>query len=80
MVVEAQPQGHKRLPRTRANRPEVITRRTRIVIYHEAEKGIWEINRLLGISRDTVRLWVKRHQEEDRSHQAPTRRDKSCHA
>ncbi|KAG7172588.1 Nuclear receptor coactivator 5-like 1 [Homarus americanus] len=64
-VMEVQPQGHMRPPRTRANRPEVITRRTRIVEYHEARKRIREVSRLLGISRDTVRLWVRRHQEED---------------
>ncbi|KAG7157945.1 hypothetical protein Hamer_G031635, partial [Homarus americanus] len=46
-----------RPPRARANWPEVITRHTMIVAYHEAGKGIREINRLLGISRDTVRLW-----------------------
>lgn len=63
-VMEVQPQCHVRPPRTRANRPEVITSRGRIIGYHEAGKGIREISRLLGISRDTVRLWVRRYEEE----------------
>ncbi|KAG7169798.1 putative helix-turn-helix HTH_28 domain containing protein 3 [Homarus americanus] len=63
-VMEVQPQRHVRPPRTRANRPEVITSRGRIIEYHEAGEGIREISRLLGISRDTVRLWVRRHEEE----------------
>ncbi|KAG7169076.1 putative helix-turn-helix HTH_28 domain containing protein 4 [Homarus americanus] len=63
-VIEVQPQRHVRPPRKRANRPEVITSRGRIIGYHEARKGIREISRLLGISRDTVRLWVRRYEEE----------------
>ncbi|KAG7161021.1 putative helix-turn-helix HTH_28 domain containing protein 8, partial [Homarus americanus] len=62
--MEVQPQHHVRPPRTRANRPEVITSRGRIIGYHEAGKGLREISRLLGISRDTVRLWVRRYEEE----------------
>ncbi|KAG7159001.1 putative Helix-turn-helix domain-containing protein 5 [Homarus americanus] len=58
VVMKVQPQRHVRPPRTRANRPEVITSRGRIIGYHEAGKGIREISRLLGISRDTVRLWL----------------------
>ncbi|KAG7155774.1 putative winged helix-turn-helix domain containing protein 11 [Homarus americanus] len=50
--MEVQPQRHVRPPRTRANRPEVIRSRGRI-----------RISRLLGISRDTVRLWVRRYEE-----------------
>ncbi|KAG7159577.1 putative Helix-turn-helix domain-containing protein 2 [Homarus americanus] len=64
LVMEVQPQRHVRPPRTRANRPEVITSCGRIIGYHEAGKGLQEISRLLGISRDTVRLWVRRHEEE----------------
>ncbi|KAG7175276.1 putative helix-turn-helix HTH_28 domain containing protein 1 [Homarus americanus] len=64
MVMEVQPQRHVRPPQTRANRPEVITSRGRIIGYHEAGKGIREISRLLSISRDTVRLWVRRYEEE----------------
>ncbi|KAG7161293.1 hypothetical protein Hamer_G016363 [Homarus americanus] len=41
-VMEIQPQRHVRPPRTRANRPEVITSRGRIIGYHEAGKGIRE--------------------------------------
>ncbi|KAG7165028.1 putative helix-turn-helix domain containing protein 3 [Homarus americanus] len=62
--MEVQPQHHVRPPRTRANRPEVITSRGRIIGYHKSLKGIREISRLLGISRDTVRLWVRRYKEE----------------
>ncbi|KAG7164391.1 putative winged helix-turn-helix domain containing protein 10 [Homarus americanus] len=64
MVMEIQPQGHMRLPQMRTNWPELITHRTRIVAIHKAGKGIREISHLLGISRDTVRLWVRRHQED----------------
>lgn len=53
-----------RPPRTRANRPEVIMRRARIIGYYEAGKGLREISHLLGISRGTVRLWVRRYEEE----------------
>ncbi|KAG7155340.1 putative helix-turn-helix HTH_28 domain containing protein 9 [Homarus americanus] len=63
-IMEVQPQCHVRPPRTRANRPEVITSRGRIIGYHEAGKEIRETSRLLGISRDTVRLWVRRYEEE----------------
>lgn len=60
--MNGQPRG--RTPRTRANRPEVITRRTLIVGHHQAGKGIREISRLLGISTNTVTLWVRRFEEE----------------
>ncbi|KAG7161042.1 hypothetical protein Hamer_G031469, partial [Homarus americanus] len=59
--MEIQPQRHVRPPRTRANRPEVITSRGRIIGYHEAEKGIREN---LSPSWDTVRLWGRRYEEE----------------
>lgn len=62
--MEQRPGRSVRPPRTRANRPEVITRRSKIVGYHEAGKSIREISRLLGISRDTVRLWVRRYEAE----------------
>lgn len=62
--MDIQPRRRTRPPRTRANRPKIIFHRTRIVAYHEAGKGMREISRLLGISRDTVRLWVRRCQEE----------------
>ncbi|KAG7175931.1 hypothetical protein Hamer_G026227, partial [Homarus americanus] len=60
-VMEIQPQRHVRPPRTRANRPEVITSRGRIIGYHEAGKGIREN---LSPSWDTVRLWGRRYEEE----------------
>ncbi|KAK3887706.1 hypothetical protein Pcinc_008191 [Petrolisthes cinctipes] len=62
--MDIQPRRRVKPPRTRANRPEVISHRTRIVAYHEAGKGMREISLLLGISRDTVRLWVRRYREE----------------
>lgn len=62
--MDVQPQRRARPPRTRANRPELITRRAKIIGYYEAGKGLREISRLLGISRDTVRLWVRRYEEE----------------
>ncbi|KAG7172536.1 putative helix-turn-helix HTH_28 domain containing protein 7, partial [Homarus americanus] len=62
--MKVQPQRHVRPPRTRANLPDVITSRCKIIGYHEAGKGIREISHLLGISRDTVRLWVRRYEEE----------------
>ncbi|KAG7165875.1 putative helix-turn-helix domain containing protein 2 [Homarus americanus] len=64
MVMEVQPQLYVRPPRTRAHLPKVITSRGRIIGYHEAGKGIREISRLLVISRDTIRLWVRRYEEE----------------
>ncbi|KAG7161892.1 putative helix-turn-helix domain containing protein 1 [Homarus americanus] len=62
--MEVQPHRHVRPPRTRATRPEVITSRGRNIGYHEEGKGLREISCLLGISRDTVRLWVRRYEEE----------------
>ena len=39
-------------------------RRSMIVGYHEAGKSINEMSRLMGVSKPTVRLWIKRHEEE----------------
>ncbi|KAK3896191.1 hypothetical protein Pcinc_000113 [Petrolisthes cinctipes] len=39
-------------------------RRARIIGYYEAGEGIREISDLLGISRGTVRLWVRIYEEE----------------
>ncbi|KAK3881418.1 hypothetical protein Pcinc_014138 [Petrolisthes cinctipes] len=62
--MEVRPRGRARPARTRADRPEVIMRRTLIVGYHAAGKGIREISQLMGISRATVRLWLRRYEAE----------------
>ena len=56
--------GRGRPPRTRANRPEVIMERSLIVGHHQAGEGIKEICRQLGFSRNKVRRWLRRHQNE----------------
>lgn len=50
--------------RTWANRTEVITKRRLIVGHHKAGKSIREISRLMGITKATVRLWIRRYKEE----------------
>ncbi|KAK3895735.1 hypothetical protein Pcinc_000658 [Petrolisthes cinctipes] len=62
--MEVRPRGRARPARTQADRPEVIMRRTLIVGYHAAGKGIREISQLMGISRATVRLWLRRYEAE----------------
>ncbi|KAK4316785.1 hypothetical protein Pmani_012088 [Petrolisthes manimaculis] len=54
----------QRPPNNRANRPEVITRRALIVGNYDAGKSINEISRLMGISKTTVRLWIRRYEGE----------------
>ncbi|KAK4315797.1 hypothetical protein Pmani_012991 [Petrolisthes manimaculis] len=54
----------QRPPNNRANRPEVITRRALIMGNYDAGKSINEISRLMGISKTTVRLWIRRYEGE----------------
>ncbi|KAG7176820.1 putative Homeodomain-like domain-containing protein 10 [Homarus americanus] len=70
MDVQARGRG-RRAPHTWANRPEVIARRALIVGHHEAGKSINEISRLMGISKPTVRLWIRRCVKEGRLDRDP---------
>ncbi|KAG7162330.1 putative winged helix-turn-helix domain containing protein 14 [Homarus americanus] len=58
--------GGRRLrpPNTRANRLEVIANRSLIVGYYQGATSISEISRLMGISKSTVRRWIKRFEGE----------------
>lgn len=56
--------GRRIAPRTQANRPEVITRRSIIIGLHAGGTSKSEIARRLGISRRTVQLWIQRYEEE----------------
>ncbi|KAK3875590.1 hypothetical protein Pcinc_019549 [Petrolisthes cinctipes] len=47
----------------RDNRPEIIMRRSMIIGYHEAGKSINEISHLMGLSKPTVRMWIRRFEE-----------------
>lgn len=51
-------------PRSCANRPEVIQRRTEIVGRFKAGQHLKQISREMGIHIKTVRLWVRREEEE----------------
>ena len=51
-------------PRTWANRPEVITRRSMMVGLREAGHSISEVARQMGVSRATAQLWLHRFERE----------------
>ncbi|KAG7169277.1 putative Transposable element Tc1 transposase-like 55 [Homarus americanus] len=53
-----------RPPNTRANRPEVIANRALIVGHYQGGTSISEISRLMGISKSTVRRWIRRFEGE----------------
>lgn len=62
--MEGRGRAQIRPPNTHANRPEVICRRAMIVGRYSAGQTISEISRSLGISRKTVKRWLRRYEEE----------------
>ncbi|KAG7163052.1 putative histone-lysine N-methyltransferase 2D-like 2, partial [Homarus americanus] len=62
--IDGRPLVHVRPPRTHANRPVVITRRAKIIGYHNAGERIREIVLLMGIFKETARRWVGRYEAE----------------
>ncbi|KAG7174756.1 putative Homeodomain-like domain-containing protein 16 [Homarus americanus] len=60
-----------RPPNTRANRLEVIANRALIVGHCQGGTSISEISRLMGISKSTVRQWIRRFEGEDTSRSGP---------
>lgn len=63
MAVQGRGRG-LRPPNTQADRPEVICRRSLIVGRYHAGMSVNEISRVMGISKNTVRLWIRRYEEE----------------
>ncbi|KAK4328534.1 hypothetical protein Pmani_001011 [Petrolisthes manimaculis] len=53
----------RRAIRPRDNRPEIIMRQSMIIEYHEAGKSINEISLLMGLSKPTVWMWIRRFEE-----------------
>ena len=51
-------------PRTQANRPEVIQRRSEIVGRYKSGQSLKRISREMGLDIKTVRLWVRREEGE----------------
>lgn len=53
-----------RRPEQRANKPRVILERGVIIGRYLAGQSLSEISRDMGMSRNTVKLWVRRYEEE----------------
>ncbi|KAK3887591.1 hypothetical protein Pcinc_008295 [Petrolisthes cinctipes] len=54
--------GARRVPR--ANKPEVIHERGQIIGRYKAGQSLSQISREMGLSRNTVKLWVQRYEAE----------------
>ncbi|KAK3893716.1 hypothetical protein Pcinc_002477 [Petrolisthes cinctipes] len=52
--------GARRVPR--ANKPEVIQERGQIIGRYKAGQSLSQISREMGLSRNTVKLWVQRYE------------------
>ncbi|CAF4955911.1 unnamed protein product [Pieris macdunnoughi] len=57
-----------------ASRNLDIVQRSKILVYHEEGFNIRQISEKLGITRNTVRLWIRRYEEEGHLQDRPRKR------
>ncbi|KAK3879568.1 hypothetical protein Pcinc_015855 [Petrolisthes cinctipes] len=55
---------HRRRPEPRDNNPDIIMERGMVIGRYHAGKSYSQISREMGLSRNTVKAWVRRYEEE----------------
>ncbi|KAK3886989.1 hypothetical protein Pcinc_004224 [Petrolisthes cinctipes] len=55
---------HRRRPEPRDNNPDIIMERGMVIGRYHAGQSYSQISREMGLSRNTVKAWVRRYEEE----------------